>query len=341
MIQKSKEIRIDNPHIKSECAGIKSATLSIKSRNSSVVIPIAVDILRLKSQYFKEVLDGDTEDADYCIPEDYPEEAAQLILELHKVIPNITQWNTVWAELSRKWQMYEVFDIYNSLCAIRLTDIISKLTAINHQVCCVIVANSRHVELNGIYELRQLDSILYFEKQCSVRPHECYRLLKCPMQNSISTLAPLTNHWTIGKFPSGQAPQIKELKSIWVPHAYIFKANFEAISFQQSLSTEEEGVPHFSENGKWVDYSTGKVSSMKVFTHLREISLCDRALKMDKKEVESFWELASFWLHSPSRPKLFNEIATKEDFFRRIQNFDFILSHFCLQQQLEILSRCH
>lgn len=318
---------------------------------------------------------------------EHPEEAARFLVELHKVFPShFSHWQPVWAELSRRWHVREVLACYSAHCGTQLSRILAQLRAVQALGTCIVVVNSKTIEANGIYELRSgpprthggnPNLERYFEKQCSGGgtaggtgggpQHEiCFRIFQCALQSALSTSAPQSTHWCLGRFPAHSEHfhfhRRQELKTTWVSHAYIFTANFDGISFQSSPSPSPspDAMPVFWEADRWIDYSSGKVSHIKVFTHERRQS--ERAVADERPvaaavvghssdDVALFWELAAFWLRLPAseRPNLVEDgegaegsgnsiIASEEELFARMRSHRDILGSDCLERL--IARRC-
>lgn len=313
----------------------------------------------------------DKEGMDFItVPEEFPEEAARFLVELHKVFPSLfSRWQPVWAELSRKWYVREVLASYSAHCGAQLSRILAQFRAVQALGTCIVVVNSKTIEANGIYELRSGPQRAggsnpnlerYFEKQSG---EICFRIFQCALQSALSTSAPQSMHWCLGRFPAHSEHfhfhRRQELKTTWVSHAYIFTANFDGISFQSSPSPSPtngsasagDAMPFFWEADRWIDYSSGKVSHIKVFTHERRQS--ERIVSDERPvvptvvehrdDVALFWELAAFWLRLPAseRPNLDDEeggegggnsITSEEDLFARMRSHRDILGNDCLER---------
>ena len=327
------------------------------------------------------------------MPEEYPEEAAHFLVELHKVFPNhFSRWQPVWAELSRRWQVKEVLTCYSAQCGTQLSRILTQFRTTQALGTCVVVVNSKTIEANGIYELRSGPARTqsggggggggggshaslerYFEKQCGgggggphthggVQQEVCFRIFQCALQSALSTTAPQSMRWCLGRFPAHSEHyhfhRRQELKTTWVSHAYIFTANFDGISFQSSPTSTQtgstnncDGMPFFCEADRWIDYSSGKISHIKVFTHQRKLSehvavdeppVAPTAVE-HSDDVALFWELAAFWLRLPTseRPTLDdgeggegsgNVITSEEKLYARMRNHRDILGNDCLER---------
>lgn len=96
------------PHIERIKQPLK---LIIQSASTSRVILCSKDIMQMRSNYFKEIIEQSTEEDEIILPEDDPEEASNFLLSLHNLSfasPHIQgatrqqelQWNKTWAYLS-------------------------------------------------------------------------------------------------------------------------------------------------------------------------------------------------------------------------------------------------
>ena len=101
-------IPISFPHIDRLKNPLK---IIIQSALSSRTILCSKDIMQMRSNYFKEIIEQSTEEDEVILPEDDPEEASKFLLALHNLSfasPYIQgssrtqdlQWNKTWAYLS-------------------------------------------------------------------------------------------------------------------------------------------------------------------------------------------------------------------------------------------------
>jgi hypothetical protein len=83
----------------------------IQSSSSAVTILCSKDILQIRSRYFKEIIDTNVDDDEIVLPEDDPEDASLLLLDIHNLsfaAPYVSgsnrgqelKWNKTWALLS-------------------------------------------------------------------------------------------------------------------------------------------------------------------------------------------------------------------------------------------------
>lgn len=324
------QVLLENPFLK-ENPKIRVVIFNFDSRDLSAKVLVAVDVMRVKSPYFRDLLtytiESEVDSECYTLPEDDPQAAAKLVIEMHAVVPTIKEWHYSWADLSRKWCISDIFVLYRGICVTLLNEILDALDAVDVATTCLVVVDSRAALVNGVYDCKMHNGEYYYEKPCSSNLQECYRIFKCPMQNSMVSTAPLTFHWSIGKFPfHAQHPPRQDLKAIWVAHANIFKTNFEAVAFlQHSSNSSSPGPRHaFSYGDGWIQYSDGSMSNLRVFAHKRALE-GTAATFLSTFDQKRFWELVAFWLRCPTRPPLSGNLSTANELEKRLLQHETIL----------------
>ena len=196
----SKSIRnISNPYIlaKNNATNI----LRIENKREAVTIPVIANLLKIRSVYFSEVFstvvgDASPDSSVTTIPEDQPYTAAELILELHRIIPDFSEWNCQWAQLSEKWQMQEVSNIYRELCAKKLTKMFMDLKNMNEMKTAIVVTNCEYKDADGVYNYNTYASEGYYAKKVNIS--EEYRIFRQQSYNieTKSLIAiPSLNNW--------------------------------------------------------------------------------------------------------------------------------------------------
>jgi hypothetical protein len=91
----------------------------IQNHSTAVAVLCSKDILQIRSRYFKEIIETNVGDDEIILPEDDPEEASLLLLDIHNLSfapPYVAgssrgqelKWNKTWALLSVSFPLSSV-----------------------------------------------------------------------------------------------------------------------------------------------------------------------------------------------------------------------------------------